>query len=115
MQHLGKETLPHELACFSREIDPSERGAAWLTWNVVRRALGLRALELAAELFRTPGWAENFGGQAWAVVARLLRDYLQGRVIARVFEDQCFSLEQNTGSVFKLELCDRVQAVILAH
>jgi hypothetical protein len=100
MQHLGKEALPHELACFFREIDPSERGAAWLTWNVVRRALGLRALELAAELFRTPGWAENFGGQAWAVVARLLRDHLQGRVIARVFVDQCFSLEHNTGSVF---------------
>jgi hypothetical protein len=33
-------------------------------------------------------------------VARLLRDHLRGRVIARVFVDQCFSLEHNTGSVF---------------
>jgi hypothetical protein len=67
MQHLGKDALPAELAYFFREIDPSERGAAWLTWNVVRRALGPRALALAAEIFRTPGWAENFGGHAWAV------------------------------------------------
>lgn len=100
IKHLGKEALPAELACFFREIHPAERGKAWLVWNVIRRALGLRALELAAELFRTPGWRENFGGEAWAVVARLLKDHLKGRVIARTFVDQCFSLEHNTGSVF---------------
>ena len=66
MQHLGKEALPTELACFFREIDPGERGMAWMAWNVVRRVLGLRALELATEVFRTPGWAENFGGDAWS-------------------------------------------------
>jgi hypothetical protein len=85
MQHLGKEALPDDLACFFREIEPGERGMAWMAWNVVRRVLGLRALELATEVFRTPGWAENFGGDAWSLVARLLRDYLRGRVIARVF------------------------------
>ena len=100
MQHLGKEALPAELACFFREIEPGERGMAWMAWNVVRRVLGLRALELATQVFRTPGWAENFGGDAWSLVARLLRDHLRGRVIARVFVDQCFSLEHNTGSVF---------------
>jgi hypothetical protein len=100
IRHLGKEALPAELACFFREIHPAERGMAWLVWNVIRRVLGLRALELAAELFRTPGWRENFGGEAWAVVARLLKDHLRGQVIARTFVDQCFSLEHNTGSVF---------------
>jgi hypothetical protein len=84
MQHLGKEALPADLACFFREIEPGERGMAWMAWNVVRRVLGLRALELATEVFRTPGWAENFGGDAWSLVARLLRDHLRGRVIARV-------------------------------
>jgi hypothetical protein len=34
------------------------------------------------------------------VVARLLKDHLRGRVMARTFVDQCFSLEHNTGSVF---------------
>ncbi len=34
------------------------------------------------------------------MVARLLKDHLKGRVIARTFVDQCFSLEHNTGSVF---------------
>ena len=100
IQHLGKEALPAELACFFREIDPGERGMAWMAWTVVRRVLGLRALELAALVFGTSGWAENFGGEAWGTVARLLRDHLRGRVVARVFVDQCFSLEHNTGSVF---------------
>jgi hypothetical protein len=100
MQHLGKEALPAELACFFREIDPGERGMAWMAWTVVRRVLGLRALELAGHVFGTSGWAENFGGDAWATVARLLRDHLRGRVVARIFVDQCFSLEHNTGSVF---------------
>jgi hypothetical protein len=113
MRHLGKEALPTELACFFREIDPGERGMAWMAWTVVRRVLGLRALELAAQVFRTSGWAENFGGDAWATVARLLRDHLRGRVVARVFVDQCFSLEHNTGSVFnKLYETETLAAIL---
>jgi hypothetical protein len=113
MQHLGKEALPRELACFFREIDPGERGMAWMAWTVVRRVLGLRALELAADVFDTSGWAENFGGDAWATVARLLRDHLRGRVNARVFVDRCFSLEHNTGSVFnKLYETEALAAVL---
>jgi len=116
MQHLGKETLPAELACFFREINPGERGMAWMAWTVVRRVLGLRALELAAHVFGTSGWAENFGGEAWATVARLLRDHLRGRVIARVFVDQCFSLEHNTGSVFnKLYETETVAGILEAQ
>ncbi len=116
MQHLGKEALPAELACFFREIDPGERGMAWMAWTVVRRVLGLRALELAAHVFGTSGWAENFGGQAWATVARLLRNHLRGRVIARVFVDQCFSLEHNTGSVFnKLYETETVAGILEAQ
>jgi hypothetical protein len=116
MQHLGKEALPADLACFFREIDPGERGMAWMAWTVVRRVLGLRALELAAHVFGTSGWAENFGGEAWATVARLLRDHLRGRVIARVFVDQCFSLEHNTGSVFnKLYETETVVGILEAQ
>jgi hypothetical protein len=89
---------------------------AWMAWNVVRRVLGVRALELATEVFRTPGWAENFGGDAWSLVARLLRDHLRGRVIARVFVDQCFSLEHNTGSVFnKLYDTSRLARALVAQ
>ncbi len=62
IKHLGKEALPAELACFFREIHPAERGMAWLVWNVIRRVLGLQALELAAELFRTPGWRGELRG-----------------------------------------------------
>jgi len=116
MQHLGKEALPTELTCYFREIDPGERGMAWMAWTVVRRVLGLRALELAAEVFGSSGWAENFGGEAWATVTRLLRDHLKGRVVARVFVDQCFSLEHNTGSVFnKLYETERLAGILEAQ
>jgi len=116
MQHLGAEALPAELTCFFREIDPGERGAAWLTWTVVRRVLGLRALELAAAVFRTPGWAENFGGEAWAIAARLLRDHLLGRMATRTFVDQCFSLEHNTGAILnKLYDTDALAGILAAQ
>lgn len=99
VKHLGADALSAELTCFFNEIDPTERGMAWLVWNVIRRVLGLHAIDLAAGVFRTPGWAENFGGNAWAVAARLLKDRLEHRVSARVFVDQCFSLEHNTGNL----------------
>lgn len=99
-RHLGDEALPPELACYFAEIGPGHRGKAWMVWTVVRRALGLSALVLAEEIFSHDGWRENFGGAAWSCVCRLLRGYLQGELIPRIFVDQCLSLEHNTGSVF---------------
>lgn len=99
-RHLGDDALPAELGSFFAEIGPGHRGKAWMVWTVIRRVLGLRALELAEELFCREGWRENFGGQAWGCVARLLRERLSRDLSARIFVDQCFSLEHNTGSVF---------------
>ena len=99
-RHLGDDALPRDLACYFAEIGPGHRGKAWMVWTVVRRALGLHALELAHDVFSQDGWRENFGGWAWACVARLLRSYLEGELKPRIFVDQCLSLEHNTGSVF---------------
>jgi hypothetical protein len=115
-RHLGEDALPRDLVCFFREICPGHRGKAWLVWTVVRRALGLRALEIAERLFTDCRWRRNFGGSAWASVARLLKLHLQGGLRARIFVDQCFSLEHNTGSVFnKLYDTSKLSRVLVAQ
>lgn len=115
-RHLGEEALPRELVCFFRETCPGHRGKAWLVWSVVRRSLELRALELAEDLFSDSRWRENFGGSAWAGVARLLRQYLEGDVSRRIFVDQCFSLQHNSGSVFnKLFDTRKLARVLIAQ
>ena len=115
-RHLGDDAVPRELVCFFREICPGHRGKAWLVWTVVRRALGLRALHIAEEVFADTRWSENFGGGAWGTVTRLLRQHLQGEVSPRIFVDQCFSLEHNTGSVFnKLFDTRKLSRVLVAQ
>ena len=85
-------------------------------WSVVRRSLELRALELAEELFSDSRWRENFGGSPWAGVARLLRQYLEGHLSRRIFVDQCFSLQHNSGSVFnKLFETRKLARVLIAQ
>jgi len=115
-RHLGEDALPPDLLCFFREICPGHRGKAWLVWTVVRRALGPRALEIAGELFSDSRWRENFGGSAWASVTRLLRQHLEGDLSPRIFVDQCFSLEHNTGSVFnKLFATSKLSLMLVAQ
>jgi hypothetical protein len=115
-RHLGDDALPKELVCYFTEIGPGHRGKAWMVWTVVRRALGLRALVLAEEVFSLDGWRENFGGSAWACVSRLLRSYLEGELMPRIFVDQCLSLEHNTGSVFnKLFDTSKLARVLVAQ
>jgi hypothetical protein len=49
-------------------------------------------------------------------VARLLGRYLRGELNRRVFVDQCFSLEHNTGSVFnKLYDTSRLARALVAQ
>lgn len=112
---LGDE-CPKSLAPFMREASLADRGTAWLVWGVIRRAWGLRALELAEEVFDLPGWRGAFGGDAWASIASVLRAYLEGRINKRIFVDRCFSLEHNSGCVFnKLYDTRKVNPVLEAH
>lgn len=107
---------PCELEPFFRETLRGSRGTAWLVWSVIRRKLGLQALELAEETFSLDGWRGNYGGEAWAYVARALLGYLQGFRKPRVFVDQCFNLEHNSGSIFnKLYDVDNLPQVLQAH
>jgi hypothetical protein len=110
------EELPRELEPYFREVSETARGKAWLVWTIIRRKYGIRALELAEEAFYMPGWRRNFGGEAWGYVARALRVYLEGQRKPRIFVDQCFNLEHNTGSVFnKLYNVSGLPAVLDAH
>jgi hypothetical protein len=83
---------------------------------VIRRRHGLKALDLAENVFRLDGWRRNFGGEAWARVVVALREYLSGRLKRRIFVDRCFSLEHNSGCVFdKLWATGNVRPALEAH
>lgn len=112
---LGDE-CPKELEPYMREAALADRGTAWLAWGVVRRAWGMRALDLAQATFESSGWRGAFGGEAWASIASVLRAFLEGRINKRIFVDRCFSLEHNSGSVFsKLWETRKVKPVLDAH
>lgn len=110
------EELPKDLEPFFREVSDTGRGKAWLVWTVIRRKFGLHALDLAEHCFYQPGWRRNFGGDAWGYCARALRAYLEGNRKPRIFIDQCFNLQHNTGSVFnKLYNCSNLPRVLESH
>lgn len=90
------ETLPPELATFLRQVNLGDSRIGW--WRA-RSELGeIRALDLAADAFAGPG--VEYGGEAWASIAAMLRRYAAGELPARVFIDQCFTLQHNNGCLF---------------
>lgn len=110
------DELPSELAPYFSEVSETGRGKAWLVWGVIRRKFGLDALAIAERCFYQSGWRRNFGGEAWGYCARALRAYLEGQRTPRIFVDQCFNLQHNTGSVFnKLYNCSDLPPVLQAH
>lgn len=110
------EELPKELEPFFREVSDTGRGKAWLVWTVIRRKYGAKALDLAEQCFYTPGWRRNFGGEAWGYACRALRAYLEGKRKPRIFVDQVFNLEHNTGHVLnKLWTVSNLPPVLDAH
>ncbi|MFD6191103.1 peptidylprolyl isomerase [Streptomyces sp. NPDC060275] len=87
---------PRDLADFITEIN---QGDSRVTWQRLRRERGHGpALRLATDAFAGPG--VEFGGEAWAPVAAMMRRYVQYELPDRVFVDQCFTLEHNNGSLF---------------
>lgn len=112
---LGDE-CPKQLQPFMREAHLADRGTAWLAWTVVRRAWGVRALDLAQQTFEAPGWRGAFGGEAWASAVSVLKAHLQGRINDRIFVDRCFSMEHNNGSILnKLWSTRELPQVLDAH
>lgn len=89
-------TLPPPLREFMRRVCD---GNGMLLWPTARRELGLQAYELAEEVFAGPG-AHRGGGPPWAPIARAVSQFSSGEIPARVFIDECFSLEHNNGCVF---------------
>jgi cyclophilin family peptidyl-prolyl cis-trans isomerase len=95
-ERAGDDGLPEPLAAFLRQVTSGD--SQW-TWPKVRAEVGqARALDLAVEAFSVPG--TEFGGEAWAPIAAMLRRYECGELPQRVFVDQCFTLQHNNGCVF---------------
>jgi cyclophilin family peptidyl-prolyl cis-trans isomerase len=90
------ESVPSGLHGFLRSVNAEDSRAGW--WRV-RQELGeTAALDLAEQAFAGPG--VEYGGEAWAPIAAMVRRFAAGEVPARVFLDQCFTLQHNNGSLF---------------
>ncbi|MFG2010571.1 peptidylprolyl isomerase [Micromonospora sp. NPDC048868] len=90
------DTFPPELAAFLQRVNLGDSRVGW--WRS-RRELGeIHALDLAVDAFAGPG--VEYGGEAWAPIAAMLRRYAAGELPARVFIDQCFTLQHNNGCLF---------------
>jgi cyclophilin family peptidyl-prolyl cis-trans isomerase len=86
-----------ELREFVRNVCDSN---SMINWPIRRRTLGYKAYELASLAFAGPG--AEYGGDAWAPVATLMKDFHFGRISSRIFLDQSFSLEHNNGCIFDM-------------
>ncbi|HET9895223.1 MAG TPA: peptidylprolyl isomerase [Streptosporangiaceae bacterium] len=88
--------LPGPMSVFIRRVTAGDSQSAW---PVVKEEMGARrALDLAVEAFSGPGI--EFGGAAWAPIARTLRSYTAENLPVRIFIDRCFTLQHNNGCVF---------------
>jgi cyclophilin family peptidyl-prolyl cis-trans isomerase len=95
-ERVGTRGLAEPLAAFLLEVT---QGDSRVAWPRARARLGqAAALALAADAFDGPG--AEFGGEAWAPVASMLRRYVTHEIPASVFVDQCFTLEHNNGCLF---------------
>lgn len=104
--------LPEPLREFLHRISEGDSQAAWP--RVRAESGAVAALEMAAQAFRGPG--VEFGGEAWAPIAEMLRRYLANEMPQRVFIDQCFTLQHNNGSLLdKYFDVENVQSVLDAQ
>jgi hypothetical protein len=86
LRHAGTLGLPHN------------RSVAWSFWYDIREALGLRALEIAAERFISEFVERtSYGGAPWAAIARTLHARLSGRITPELFLDRVFNLQHHGG------------------
>jgi len=114
--YIPAEEIPVELRPFTKALSGSDRGYAWWCWFNVGKVLGPKALELAEVTFDTGTWNRNFGGEPWAGITRLLRRYLGLEIPARVFVDQVFNAEHNSGLVLnKVYDTGNLPPVLWAH
>ena len=87
--------LAPEMIAFIRQAC---EGNSLLQWPTLRRSADSDAYRMAEAAFLGPG--AEYGGDAWAPVARLMARYVDGALSDRVFIDQCFTLEHNNGCLF---------------
>lgn len=51
-------------------------------------------------LFEQGHWSSSFGGKAWANVAKVLDDFVQGEITAEMMLDTAYTLAHNNGPIF---------------
>ena len=79
------------------------RKDAWHGWHKWQRNGGdiVKMLDEASKMFTHDGmWGGSYGGEGWATIAKLTRDYYSGKVKPATFVDRVWSVEHNGGNAF---------------
>ena len=77
-----------------------DRTAMWEAWNKKAKELGTENLtRFAYAMFNAKGlWGQegsSIGGKKWALIAKVLLDYLTGEITKMIFVDTAFGLKHN--------------------
>lgn len=93
------------------------RDGSWRTWVGLAEEIGwLKCAEACVIGFTHVEWEEGFGGESWASIARLARDYLQGKINGEIFLNMAWSLQHNGGIMFNkmwsYNACGRLQDLL---
>jgi hypothetical protein len=56
--------------------------------------------EFLYRAFTIPKYGSQFGGKAWARIAKPLRDFVHGKISAEILMDTAFTLAHNNGAIF---------------
>jgi hypothetical protein len=93
----------------------NDRSVAWRDW------LGWKTptyrAEFAASAFKEASWPSgNYGGEAWAVIATTLHEFLSKRMSCEMFIDRVWNLQHHGGIVLnKIYATDELALVLEAH
>ena len=89
------------------------RSIAFLEYLNLRESYGSKLIRETYHLFNDNPWPSGYGGKAWASIARLTADYVEGKINARVFINMAWSQQHNGGCAFnKVYETDNLQLVL---
>jgi len=76
------------------------REGAWRAWRDLRETYGAAVLREAIDAFNLQSISNGYGGPSWARIAKLLLQYVEGKISPLMFIDSCWGLEHNGGCYF---------------
>ena len=79
----------------------SSRAFHWEQWwQEYQRRKNTSLIRRAADVFLYENWEGGYGGDSWGTAAKVVADYLDGKMSKRTFVDRCWTMHHNGGCIF---------------